>query len=309
MKRATVALALLCTVAITTLGVCQTKNDRGVAKGSGGQGANQHSEADKNQQHTTSPLPNGIVVINNQNTSPEHDAHANQTDEELANQTDEELAKFTGYLVLVGALQLVALVGQAVVFYFTLRQIGKQADIMEQHRTSLEELARAAGDNAKAARLTAQYIINAERAWMAVTHETSRSDDSLCFFSCLNQGRTPAQIVGGSSTHLFVSNPDNLPVPPIYSGSFTMPGNTLIVNKDSFGVKPEFDPDSILNQNNKWQLVKNREEYLVFYGRICYEDVFESATTKVIHETGWCYAYFPDKGFTACGPAEYQQHT
>lgn len=92
----------------------------------------------------------------------------------------QELAWFTGALVLVSFLQFLALVGQAILFF-------RQARIMEQHRTSLEQLAKAAANNAEAASknadfskqnalateksaeaalLNAQALIHIERPWL-----------------------------------------------------------------------------------------------------------------------------------------------
>jgi hypothetical protein len=294
LKRAIVVLALLC--AIATLGVCQTKNDRG-AKGSGGQGANQHSEADKNQQHTTSPLPNGIVVINNQNSSPEHDAHANQT--------DEELAKFTWYLVLVGALQLVALVVQAVVFYFTLRQIGKQADIMEQHRTSLEELARAAGDNAKAALLNAQAVINAERAWIQAGPDMPDFDlDDLTKGKALfnwfinNTGRTPARIEKVAARYILIKSFGDIPADPksMYIGDLEeIPhkGRLLFPNERFWSfefLEPSNPtPEQVTD-------IREGKRTLFAIGYVRYLDVVSKDTPPVPHVTNICYYYFVPQG-------------
>jgi hypothetical protein len=163
---------------------------------------------------------------------------------------------------------------------------------------------------AKSALLNAQAIINAERAWMAVTVESSPIANSAPFFiSYLNQGRTPAKIVGEQFAHRFVKLPDDLPVPVKYPDVMFPPENTFIVSKDSFRSRPGFDPESILNQNGKKDVVITRSEFLMFYGRIVYEDVFASGKdgVRVTHETRWCYAYIPDgeKRFTACGPDEY----
>jgi hypothetical protein len=71
--------------------------------------------------------------------------HADQKPSGEDLKVQHQLARFTGLLVLVGFLQLIALVGQACLFF-------RQARIMGQHRVSLEQLAEAASDNAKAAK-------------------------------------------------------------------------------------------------------------------------------------------------------------
>jgi hypothetical protein len=67
--------------------------------------------------------------------------HADQKPSGEDLKVQHQLARFTGLLVLVGFLQLIALVGQACLFF-------RQARIMGQHRVSLEQLAEAASDNA-----------------------------------------------------------------------------------------------------------------------------------------------------------------
>jgi hypothetical protein len=129
---------------------------------------------------------------------------------------DGRLVTVTIWLAVVGGLQFLALIGQAVVFF-------RQAKIMEQHRTSLEELAKAAGSNAKAAQDNASatktntdVLINSERSWLmadilwtadvphapypttlkvmngsGVSGETETLD--ICWV-CRNDGNTPAWI-------------------------------------------------------------------------------------------------------------------
>jgi hypothetical protein len=49
----------------------------------------------------------------------------------------------------------------------TLRAIKKQAEIMDEHRVSLEQLTRAAQDNAAAAKASADALMNSERAFVS----------------------------------------------------------------------------------------------------------------------------------------------
>jgi hypothetical protein len=91
--------------------------------------------------------PAKTPVPNKTNTSLQTEAtsHADQKPSSEELRIQEQLTRFTGLLVVVGFLQLLALVGQAFLFL-------RQARIMGQHRVSLEQLAEAASDNAKAAK-------------------------------------------------------------------------------------------------------------------------------------------------------------
>ena len=197
--------------------------------------------------------------------------------------------------------------------------------------------AEATRESAQAALLNAQAVINAERAWIAVrvvpefdpipgAHETvgehnqrvlksvlaNKEGQQTFVISCLNQGRTPARIIGGSFTHRYIDLPDNLPVPANYSGPIFLPDPTLIATGDSFRVHPGFKPEFMLERDKKQVSVGFSGEFLIFYGRIIYEDVFALPDgSKSVHETRWCFAYraSEEKPFVACGPPEYNGHT
>jgi hypothetical protein len=191
---------------------------------------------------------------------------------------------------------------------------------------------------AQAALLSAQAVIDAERAWLTVSitdklkpltdspknraenerRQLSRllGEDNeagkIYFVSLRNQGRTPARILRGDFTHRFVKTPDELPVPVSYSGPIILPDPTFIVSKEAFQIRPGINPYSILDEAKKKVAVGFSIEFLIFYGRIIYEDVFASGDGKKgVHETRWCFAYFLDgrRHFVACGPAEYNGHT
>ncbi len=130
--------------------------------------------------------------------------------------------------------------------------------------------------------------------------------------SCVNQGRTPAKIVGGHFAHCYIDLPDNLPVPISYSGPIFLPDPTFIANGDSFRIHPGFKPDFMLERDKKQVSVGFVAEFLIFYGRIIYEDVFSLPDgSKSTHETRWCFAYRSgeENPFSACGPSGYTGHT
>ncbi len=89
-----------------------------------------------------------MITVQNQNPATEGKGTANQSKEET--EINRQVAKFTAYLGAVGFLQCVILFIQAILFY-------RQTKIMRQHKVSLEELATAAGVNARA--IEAQAVI------------------------------------------------------------------------------------------------------------------------------------------------------
>jgi hypothetical protein len=69
---------------------------------------------------------------------------------------------------------------------------------------------------AKAARLNAQAVINAERPWLVGRSSIKKDNPKLCLFGCRNQGITLAKIISASARHVFVNSVDDLR-PPDYS--------------------------------------------------------------------------------------------
>ena len=55
---------------------------------------------------------------------------------------------------------------------------------------------------AKAARLNAQAVINAERPWLVGRSSIKKDDPKLCLFGCRNQGITLAKIISASARHV-----------------------------------------------------------------------------------------------------------
>ena len=168
---------------------------------------------------------------------------------------------------------------------------------------------------AEAALLNAQAIINAERAWLTITiqKDASIKSPTTKFVNVLlNEGRTPARLKTIHIDQTFASSPDQLPIPPRYKGVIAVPENMFVVGNNGFPIGITFDPKKILFLSHKMGTVENAQEFLIFYGRITYEDVFNVKGGEVIeHETCWCYAWTPWEGgkFVKAGPAEYNRNT
>ena len=153
MRRAVVVISLLC---FAVLGTSQTPKDKRIPKQNGTLDSSPASETKDNKQDATTP-PNQTIAIYNQPRTKEHDSDNKQSQDAIG--VERKLTKFTGYLVIVGFLQVLALIAQAILFF-------QQRNIMEQHRGSLEQLATAASSNAIAAKASADTLVNSERSWV-----------------------------------------------------------------------------------------------------------------------------------------------
>jgi hypothetical protein len=167
-------------------------------------------------------------------------------------------------------------------------------------------------DNAKAALLNAQAVINTERPWLVVTWASDRNTPGLCRFGCRNQGNTPAKVVSMSAKSSFIDKLDNLPVPPDYSSPVTMPDLRLIVHEDNFSVGQGIHPESIIRNAGKKDLADDSREFLVYYGNVVYRDTFyPDSSPNGLHETRWCFVYQPagERRLVRSGPEAYNRYT
>ena len=69
---------------------------------------------------------------------------------------------------------------------------------------------------AEAARLNAQAVINAERPWVVVTEKREGTAGIASIFYSRVRGRTPAIIISNWADHIYVDDPQHLPIPPRY---------------------------------------------------------------------------------------------
>ena len=148
----------------------KTPENKGTAKGSSSNVAEQTNTGEENPRPTakTALVPDKTgIPIENKVESASQDSHAPSPYEEL--EVQRGLTRFTGLLAVVGVLQLFVLLGQTILFR-------RQTKIMGQHKTSLEQLATAAIDNAVAAsknadagRQAVDIVISKERARLSIS--------------------------------------------------------------------------------------------------------------------------------------------
>jgi hypothetical protein len=163
---------------------------------------------------------------------------------------------------------------------------------------------------ARAALLNAQAVINAERAWLTVKIQKDPNSPPFPienFINVLNnRGRTPAVVISIHIQYEFVSAPDLMPVPPVYKWQVSTPERMFVVGESDLPIGVGLDP-------KKQIFVQSiADKFLVWYGRVIYEDVFgeQGVARRQPHETRWCYAWIAgEKRFAICGPEEYNRNT
>ena len=160
-------------------------------------------ETKKHEQPAASP-PSQTITIYNQPSSTDNSEAANQHEQEI--EIQRQLARFTGWLVLVGFLQFSILGVQARLFF-------QQKTIMGQHKTSLEDLAKAANESAVVNKTT---LVATFRPKVIVRSITLKPDKITYIIT--NQGGTKAHIM---SSNITVTDIDSvggwLPATPPYS--------------------------------------------------------------------------------------------
>lgn len=187
----------------------------------------------------------------------------------------------------------------------TLGQISIQTTRLGEHAEHFSSLATAAKDNANAALLNAQAVINAERAWITVTphvgspkfyparEKNAPIPDNLVDIlpiahvfagKLVNVGKTPARIEAAAIRYIRTStHPSDLDAIPDYgevseSVMFAFPNevNTISAN---------LSPTATLTQA-QIEAVQNEKEFLYAFGIVKYRDVYEEP-----HETRFGYFY------------------
>ena len=190
----------------------------------------------------------------------------------------------------------------------TLRKIARQSEYAET-------AAQAAADSAQAALLHAQAIIRAERPWILISVEPSRSVENGFTVTATNRGRGPARIVSTIDKTTSAVDQSHLPEEPEYdevtpsaalSSVVLLPGESTAIKSFSRDeVKSFCGNDEKLKRVEKW------EELILLYGRVTYKDLIAVADGEA-HESSWCCWYIHGRqksGMVMAGPPAYNKHT
>ena len=185
---------------------------------------------------------------------------------------------------------------------------------IERQSHYAETAAQAAADSAQAALLHAQAIINAERPWILITAEPSRSVDNGFTVTATNRGRSPARIVSTIDKITTAVDQNNLPEQPDFdqaspsaalSSVVLLPGETTAIKS--------FSRDEVRNfcgSDEKFKRIEKWEELILLYGRVVYKSLI--AVDDRTHETAWCCWYIHGRqksGMVMAGPPAYNLHT
>jgi hypothetical protein len=212
--------------------------------------------------------------------------------------------------ILWGAYLVLALVGYAGVMMALslLKKIDRQTGYAEV-------AADAASASAQAALLHAQAFIHAERPWILVTVEPSRSMENSFTVMATNRGRTPGTIIATVEQTTIVIDDKHLPSTPEYEDEepgpplapiILLPGeSTVLKNFSRNDVKGLCDSEERFKRIEIWQ------EKVFLYGNVIYRDLIAPASDQV-HETNWCCWYIhgrQNSGLVMAGPPEYHLHT
>jgi hypothetical protein len=179
---------------------------------------------------------------------------------------------------------------------------------------------------AKAARLSAESVINSERPWMFINIVMDiglvGSDPPVNFrVKFVNTGRTPAEVISFEQHLEPRKSTDDLPVPPKYStpDEHVLRHTRLVAQGAEWhDSESYFSLQSNFNGDN-WKEIKNSTVRAVYWGRLRYRDLIEQPTTiheikgreiSGVHETCFCYFYSPAlRDFMITGPEGYNKHT
>jgi len=190
----------------------------------------------------------------------------------------------------------------------TLKKIERQTKVGEA-------AAEAAAESAQAALLHAQAMIHAERPWLLVTVEPSRSIENGFTVMATNRGRSPARIIAMAEQVRIAIDEAHLPDTPEYKsgepGAPRVP--VILLPGESTGIKSfcRDDLKGLCNSEETFKRIKDWEEKVYLYGKLVYRDLI-APPDEQIHETAWCCWYIhglQKSGLVIAGPPSYNLHT
>lgn len=166
----------------------------------------------------------------------------------------------------------------------------------------------AAKRSANAALLTAQSLVNSERAWIRVQMYTQ--DHAIFDFEVVNVGRTPARIVGyyylfAFPPHMDFAAADSHVIKRVEKdyGAFVPPDAP---DREAHLLE-EFRDDGTFITPEQWKAIKEKRNSFVFKGQIKYFDVVNEKDLRV---TAFCYYFNPDRlHFSRPPHPEYNTYT
>ncbi len=216
-----------------------------------------------------------------------------------------------------GAEVLLAILGYVGVMLAIslLRKIERQTRYGEEAAQAAAKSAQAATESAQAALLHAQAIARAERPWILVTAEPSRTVENGFVVVATNRGRSPARIESIEDAITSAADEKHLPSVPKYAKTELPEPVSPIILLPGESTRIKFfrrdDVAGFCRTEEKFKRVENWEEKIFLYGRILYVD-FMTPTDARTHETSWCCWYIHGRqksGMVMAGTQAYNEHT
>jgi len=186
---------------------------------------------------------------------------------------------------------------------------------IERQTGYAEAAIEAASSSAHAALLNAQAVINAERPWILITVEPSRSMENSFTVMATNRGRTPARIIETLERYKIAIDEKRLPATPEFRNEKrNAPFSPIILLPGEFAAIKPFcreDVKALCDSEERFKRIETWEEKVYLYGKVVYRDLI-SADDGPPHETNWCCWYIhgrQNSGLVIAGPADYNSHT
>jgi hypothetical protein len=186
---------------------------------------------------------------------------------------------------------------------------------IERQTGYAEAVVEAASSTAHAALLNAQSVIQAERPWILITVEPSRSMENSFTVMATNRGRTPARIIETMERYKIAVDEKRLPTSPEFRNEKrNAPFAPIILLPGEFtAIKPfsRDDVKALCDSEERFKRIETWEEKVFLYGKVIYRDLI-SASDGPPHETNWCCWYIhgrQNSGLVIAGPQEYNSHT
>jgi hypothetical protein len=237
---------------------------------------------------------------------------------DLADYT-KDVATFTKVLVIVSALQFVALIWQAWVLHGHSGHLRDSVQQMMKTVATYRRYVAVAIVSARAAKASTEALINIERPWIMVKQiypPPLIADQKIRFeFDIENRGRTPAKVIGVWAKLDAVKNITDLAIPPDYTTSADQPeedvppfGWMLSVHETRHLCTPYMGFSALgIKEVQQVNLI------WIFYGLVKYIDAAER-----LHESQFSYIYYVpsgeepiplEEGWRQGGPKEYNRYT
>jgi hypothetical protein len=253
------------------------------------------------EQRGTENNPVIVKVLPAEKTTEERTQETADHDEKAS--ADWWLIKLTGALVGVRILQLLAFIGQIIVFVVQTQRLRDSVSEMKRATAAAEKAADAARDGAdaakQAARVSEAALTRLERPYLFIA-SVELSSVSLAALtplqvsgepiveilrvdvSLINHGKTAASVQRMSGClRIF----ERLPKIPEYDPAR---GGLLVIPPEQMGPRQPFSVEITEDVRRRWQ---NNEVSLFFIGYVIYDDYFDMQ-----HTTGFCARYSRDAG-------------